>query len=120
VETDIFGEDISFETLRGKYVYMVNVASEDGTSMDNYEILEQLSKLRSDIFEIIIFPCNQFGNKEPRSDRDIAYFARKHGYRGMIMSKGDVNGVATRPTFQFLKTKSQKSHINGYIPSTYI
>ena len=113
METNIFGEEISFETLRGKYLFIINVASEDGNSKDNYQLLQQLSQLRSNYFEILIFPCNQFGDNEPRVDRDIAFFARKHGYRGLVMSKGDVNGVNTRPTFQFLKANSLKTHING-------
>lgn len=113
VEEDIHGEEISYEGLRGKYVYMINVASEDGNSKSSYQILKQLSQLRSDRFEIVIFPCNQFGDKEPRSERDIAYFARKHGYKGLIMSKGDVNGIHARQTFQWLKKYSMKTHIDG-------
>jgi glutathione peroxidase len=113
VEKDINGEEVLFESLRGKHVYMINVASEDGHSLGNYKILRDLSTLRSDMFEIIIFPCTQFGNKEPRTERDIAFFARKHGYRGIIMSKGDVNGVNARPAFQFFKSKSPKTHISG-------
>lgn len=94
-------------------MYMINVASEDGDSKDNYSILKNLSNLRSEIFEIIIFPCNQFGEKEPRANRDVAFFARKHGYRGIVMSKGDVNGVNTRPAIRYLKANSLKTHING-------
>lgn len=113
VEKDIYDKDFHFSTLRGKNVYMVNVASEDGDSTSNYQTLRQLSALRNDMFEIIIFPCNQFGEKEPRSQRDIAFFARKHGFRGVIMSKGDVNGVDTRPTFRYLKANSDNIHIDG-------
>ena len=113
VETDIFGEEVSFEKLRGKYVFLINVASEDGTSAENYMLLQKLSTLRSDVFEIMIFPCDQFGHKEPRSNVDIAVFARRKGFRGVVMSKGDVNGVSTRSAFQFLKGNSNKTHING-------
>lgn len=113
VEKNINEEDVGFESLRGKLVYMVNVASEDGHSKDNYYTLKQLSLLRNKHFEIVIFPCNQFGDKEPRSGRDVAFFARMHGYRGIIMSKGDVNGIDTRPAFRFLKANSSKKHING-------
>ena len=115
-EKDIYGQDVSFESLRGKLVFLINVASEDGHSKDNYQVLQQLSTLRSDQFEIVIFPCNQFGEKEPRADRDVAFFARKHGFRGVVLAKGDVNGVNTRPAFRFLKAHSEKTHINGYFP----
>lgn len=120
VEKDIYGQEVSFEIFRGKYVYMVNVASEDGNSYDNYNELQLLSSLRSDIFEIAIFPCNQFGHKEPRSDSEIVVFARQHGYRGIIMSKGDVNGVNTRPAFQYLKSNSDLTHVNGNFEGRYL
>mmetsp|Transcript_27613 Transcript_27613/g.46698 ORF Transcript_27613/g.46698 Transcript_27613/m.46698 type:complete len:131 (-) Transcript_27613:297-689(-) len=83
-------------------------------------ILQKLSALRNEMFEIIIFPCNQFGEKEPRSQRDIAFFARKHGFRGVILSKGDVNGVDTRPTFRFLKANSDNIHIDGNFEGRFL
>ena len=106
VEKDIYDKDFHFSTLRGKNVYIVNVASEDGDSSSNYQILQKISALRNEKFEVIIFPCNQFGEKEPRSQRDIAFFARKHGFRGVI-----------RPSFRYLKANTDNIHIDGCVPS---
>ena len=112
IEKDINGKDISFEQFRNKIVYIVNVASYCGYTNENYEILKSLSSLRSNKFEILIFPCNQFGAQEPGDANQITNFASSRGFNGIILSKGDVNGQNTRPTFQFLKQATGKNQIN--------
>ncbi|CAE7672495.1 CSA, partial [Symbiodinium microadriaticum] len=83
-----------------------------GYTKENYDILRDLSSIRSDSFEMLIFPCNQFGAQEPGDSMQISEFARGRGYSGIIMEKGDVNGVNARPTFKFLKSRSAKKAIN--------
>jgi glutathione peroxidase-family protein len=112
VEKDIDGNDIKFDRFRGKVVYIVNVASQCGYTAENYDLLRSLTSLRSHLFEILIFPCNQFGRQEPGSGADIRKFAYGHGFQGIIMEKGDVNGPNARPTFKFLKEKTSKKQIN--------
>lgn len=90
---------------------MYAVASHCGYTADNYNLLKKLSAYRSDQFEILIFPCNQFGLQEPGSPTDIEQFARGRGFEGIIMGKGDVNGNDVRPTFRFLKSKTPSKTI---------
>jgi glutathione peroxidase-family protein len=111
IEKDLNGQEINFEQFRGKIVYVVNVASQCGYTAENYEILKSLSPLRSNKFEILIFPCNQFGAQEPGNPYQISEFATSRGFNGIIMSKGDVNGPNTRPTFEFLKQTTTKKQI---------
>ena len=111
-ERDIYGNMIYFEQFRGKYVYIVNVASQCGYTADNYKLLQQLSQMRSDKFEILIFPCNQFGGQEPGDTDEISYFAQQFGYEGLVMEKGDVNGPNTGSTFTFLKRSTDKKRIS--------
>jgi glutathione peroxidase-family protein len=111
VETDMNGREINFEQFRGKIVYIVNVASQCGYTAENYELLKSLAPLRSNKFEILIFPCNQFGGQEPGNPYQISEFATSRGFSGLIMSKGDVNGPKTRPTFEFLKQTTSKKQI---------
>lgn len=48
---------------------IVNGASECGYTEHNYKQLVQLqSKYPSDIFNVLVFPCNQFGGQEPNPD----------------------------------------------------
>ncbi len=112
IEEDINGNQVNFQQFHGKVVYIVNVASQCGYTAENYDILKTLSPLRSNKFEILIFPCNQFGSQEPGNPYQITSFAQSHGYNGIIMSKGDVNGPNTRPTYQFLKQSTGKKQIN--------
>lgn len=59
VETDINGEDISFDSFRGSIVYIVNVASQCGYTAENYELLRNLQQYRSSGVIMVIAPCNQ-------------------------------------------------------------
>ena len=103
VDTDINGQQISFERFRGKVVLVVNVASYCGYTAENYDLFRSLRKYIDWGLEIVIFPCNQFGSQEPGSSADIVQFAKQQKFEGLIMSKADVNGPHTSPTFKFLK-----------------
>jgi glutathione peroxidase len=120
IEKDINGKEIKFEQFRNKIVYIVNVASYCGYTNENYDLLKSLSPLRSNKFEILILPCNQFGQQEPGDSNQITSFASSRGFNGIILSKGDVNGQNTRPTFQFLKQATGKKQINWYVSSALI
>lgn len=112
IEEDINGNIINYNQFKNKIIYIVNVASQCGYTNDNYNLLKSLSLLRSNKFEILIFPCNQFGQQESGNSNEISNFAYSKGFNGIIMSKGDVNGPNTRPTFLFLKQATSKKNIN--------
>ena len=55
-------------------------------------------------FEVLGFPCNQFGSQEPGSEADIQSFCDlQYGVRFPLFSKIDVNGPSTHPLYEFLK-----------------
>lgn len=64
-ERDIYGNLVYFDQFRGKNVFVVNVASQCGYTAENYKLLQVLSQMRSDKFEILIFPCNQVTHDRP-------------------------------------------------------
>lgn len=111
-ERDIYGNWVYFEQFRGKLVYIVNVASQCGYTAENYKLLQRLSQLRSEAFEVLVFPCDQFGGQEPGDAEEIAYFAQQYGFEGRVMAKGDVNGHNAGPTFTYLKSQTDKKHIS--------
>jgi glutathione peroxidase len=113
-EKDANGREINYSSFRGKVVYIVNVASQCGYTASNYATFRQLAQYRDDPdgLEILIFPCNQFGEQEPHNESIILQFAERQQFNGIVMSKADVNGPETRPTFRFLKSKTGKRHIN--------
>jgi hypothetical protein len=92
-QKDIDGNLIEFSQFKGKVLYIVNVASKCGYTESNYAQFKELASLRDKQFEIIIFPCDQFGSQEPGDGDEIKGFATQKGFEGIIMEKGGVEGT---------------------------
>ncbi|XP_015278761.1 PREDICTED: glutathione peroxidase 7 [Gekko japonicus] len=83
---------------------VVNVASECGYTDSHYKALQQLQReLGSYHFNVLAFPCNQFGQQEPDSNKEIESFARKtYGVSFPMFSKIAVKGTGANPAFKYL------------------
>ena len=112
VETDINNKEFLFEMLKGKVVYLVNVASHCGYTQENYQQLRDLGKFRGESFELVIAPSNQFGAQEPGDAVAISNFAKSQKFAGVVLEKSDVNGPSTRSSFLFLKSATQTPSIS--------
>ena len=101
------GEAISLADRLGKVVLVVNTASKCGFT-PQYEGLEALwRKYRERGFEVIAFPCNQFGKQEPGSADEIAQFCDVNfGLSFPLMGKVEVNGENADPLFDWLKVEA--------------
>jgi glutathione peroxidase len=99
----IDGKETSLETYKGKALLIVNVASKCGFT-PQYEGLEKLyQKYKSQGFEILGFPCNQFGGQEPGTEADIQSFCSlTYGVDFPMFSKVDVNGANADPLYKYL------------------
>jgi glutathione peroxidase len=86
----------------------VNVASKCGFTKQ-YTGLEALYKKHHDKgFEILGFPCNQFGGQEPGSEQEIEQFCELNfGVTFPLFSKVNVNGDNTHPLFAYLKKEAK-------------
>jgi len=74
VVKDMDGKDIKLSDYNGKVLLIVNVASECGYT-PQYERLEAIYKIYKDKgFEILAFPCNDFGGQEPGTNEEIKDF----------------------------------------------
>ncbi|VVB07668.1 unnamed protein product [Arabis nemorensis] len=102
---DAKGNDVDLSTYKGKVLLIVNVASQCGLTNSNYTELAQLyQKYKDHGFEILAFPCNQFGNQEPGSNEEIVQFAcTRFKAEYPIFDKVDVNGDKAAPIYKFLK-----------------
>jgi glutathione peroxidase len=100
------GKDISMETYRGKIILVVNTASKCGFT-PQYAGLEELNRKYSDKGLVVLgFPCNQFGNQEPGSEKEINDNCLvNYGVSFQMFSKVDVNGTNAHPLFNYLKDK---------------
>ena len=55
-------------------------------------------------FEILGFPCNQFGNQDPGSDDTIQEFCQlNYGVTFPVLGKTDVNGANAEPVWEWMK-----------------
>jgi len=72
------GDAVSLDKWKGKVVLIVNTASQCGFT-PQYAGLEALHKeLAPKGFEVLGFPCNQFGGQEPGDAKEIRSFCTDH------------------------------------------
>jgi len=92
------GEDVSLENFKGKVLLIVNTATRCGFT-PQYDELEALySKYNKDGFEVLDFPCNQFGNQAPESDDEIHTFCQlNYKVKFDQFAKVEVNGENAIP-----------------------
>lgn len=97
----------SLDTWRGKVLLIVNTASRCGFT-PQYEALEQLHRdYGARGFEVLAFPCNQFGAQEPGDAAEIAAFcSTSYDVTFPIFAKLDVNGPKADPLFERLKDEA--------------
>ena len=109
---DIEGKELPMSKYKGKVMLIVNTATHCGFT-PQYEGLEKLYKsYHSKGLEILDFPCNQFANQAPESNKEIASFCALH-YKTSFQTFGkiDVNGKYADPLFVYLK--KQKGGLLG-------
>ncbi|WP_294192578.1 glutathione peroxidase [uncultured Sphingomonas sp.] len=99
------GTPTSLDQWRGKVLLIVNTASKCGFT-PQYEGLEVLHReLGPRGFEVLAFPCNQFGAQEPGNATEIASFCSlTYDVTFPVFAKVDVNGAAADPLFDRLKS----------------
>ena len=101
------GEEQSLEHYRDKVLLIVNTASACGFT-PQYEGLEKIYRdLGGKGFEVLAFPCNQFGGQEPGSDQEIAAFCEtNYGVDFPMAAKVHVSGSKAHPLFAWLKEQA--------------
>ena len=99
----IRGDDCPLDGFGGKVCLVVNVASECGLT-PQYEGLQRLyEEYRARGFEILAFPCNQFGGQEPGGEAEISDFCEANFGVGFPMfGKIEVNGDGRHPLYAWL------------------
>jgi glutathione peroxidase len=100
----ITGETTSIGAYAGKALLIVNVASKCGFT-PQYKGLEELfRKFKDRGFEVLGFPCDQFGHQEPGNEAEIQNFcSTTYDVTFPMFSKIEVNGPQTHPLYQQLK-----------------
>ena len=108
------GKDFDLSSLRGKVSLVVNTATGCGFT-PQYEAIEQLyEKYHDRGFEVLDFPCNQFGHQAPGTDDDIHQFCTaKYKTKFDQFAKIDVNGENESQVFTILKEQQPIEEVKG-------
>lgn len=102
------GRKIGLDQFRGKVLLIVNTASKCGFTPQYAQLEEIYRRYKIDGFEVLGFPCNQFGNQEPGTAAEIASFCQcNYGISFPMFAKIDVNGQNAHPLYQYLKQTKQ-------------
>lgn len=97
------GGPAALSDYRGKALLIVNVASQCGLT-PQYSGLQQLHEDYGERgFEVLGFPCNQFGGQEPGSSDEITQFCEtNYGVSFPMFEKIEVNGAGRHPLYERL------------------
>ena len=100
------GNKVGLSQYKGNVLLVVNTATGCGFT-PQYEELEAMYRRHKGCgFEILDFPCDQFGHQAPGSDKEITEFCQmKFGTDFPQFKKCEVNGENALPLFQWLKSQ---------------
>ena len=97
------GKEIALDHYKGDVLLIVNTASKCGFTPQYKGLQELYSKYKDRGFEVLGFPCNQFGEQEPGDSSEIHNFCQKnYGVEFQMFEKIDVNGKNAHPLYKFL------------------
>ncbi|MCC1496034.1 glutathione peroxidase [Alcanivorax sp. 1008] len=104
---DIAGKDVDLSQYRGKVLLIVNTASKCGFTPQYKGLQAVFEKYRERGFEVLGFPCNQFGHQEPGDEAQISEFCELNfGVDFPLFGKIDVNGDDAHPLYRHLKDEA--------------
>ncbi|MBQ9651571.1 MAG: cation transporter [Prevotella sp.] len=103
---DASGQDLSLSNYSGKVLLIVNTATRCGFTPQYKELEALYEKYNAQGFEILDFPCNQFGEQAPGTIQEIHEFCTANfDIRFQQFEKIDVNGPDESPLFTYLKSQ---------------
>jgi glutathione peroxidase len=113
---DIDGKDVDLSSYSGKVLVIVNTASQCGLT-PQYKDLEAIyEKYKSQGFEVLAFPANEFGSQEPGSNEEIKTFcSSKYNVSFPLFSKIVVKGKGIHPLYDFLTSDATNPKFAGEI-----
>ncbi|MBQ8431276.1 MAG: glutathione peroxidase [Clostridia bacterium] len=106
------GSELSLETYKGKVLLVVNTATGCGFTPQYQELQQLYEEFSAQGFEILDFPCNQFGAQAPGDNEEIHSFCTgRFGITFPQFAKIDVNGENAAPLYQWL---TQNTEFGGF------
>lgn len=99
-------QPLPLSKYRGKVVLIVNTASKCGFTFQYQELQRLYDKYGTKGFEVLDFPCNQFGGQSPESDEETTEFCQlNYGTTFAQLQQIEVNGENESPLYTWLKSE---------------
>ena len=106
VKNDV-GQEIPLSDYKGKVLLIVNTATRCGFTPQYKELEPLYQKYQAQGFEILDFPCNQFGQQAPGTIQEIHQFCTANfNIHFPQFDKIDVNGENAHPLYTWLKAQA--------------
>lgn len=100
------GKTIKLKKYKDKVLLIVNTATHCGFTPQYADLQRLYEQYRGQGFEILDFPCNQFGYQAPGSYKAIhAYCTATYGITFPQFQKIEVNGKYASPLYVYLKAQ---------------
>lgn len=104
---DMNNKKVNLSDYNGKVLLIVNVASECGYTRQYAGFQEIYEKYHPQGFEILAFPCNDFGGQEPGTNEQIQNFcSSKFGVTFKLFDKVKILGNDKSPLYARLTNNS--------------
>ncbi|MFT4071150.1 MAG: glutathione peroxidase [Dysgonamonadaceae bacterium] len=105
---DNHNANIPLSEYKGKVLLIVNTATACGFTPQYKDLQDLYLKYKDKGFEILDFPCNQFGKQAPGSNDEITTFCEmKYKTSFSRFAKIDVNGKNADPVYTYLKKEKR-------------
>lgn len=113
--TTIEGKEFRFSSLKGKKVLIVNTASECALTPQYKKLQELYEEYGGDDFEIVAFPCNDFGKQEPGTNEQIREFCSHYNISFQLMEKIPVKGENAHPVYKWLTSSEENGTLDAKV-----
>ncbi|KAJ8901223.1 hypothetical protein NDN08_007072 [Rhodosorus marinus] len=106
------GQKVEMNKYRGKVVLVINVTPYCALLTPQCEeLLSLYDKYSGKGFEVLAYPCDQFGQQEPSDYEDTCKIAReRYGAKFSIFDEVNVNPPNVDNVYKFLKSTNPESH----------
>jgi glutathione peroxidase len=118
--TTIDGKEFDFSTLKGKKVLIVNTATECSLAPQFKKLQELYEEYGGEDFEIIAFPCNDFGKQEPgKNDEIYDVCTKKYAVTFQMMEKISIKGNNPHPIYKWLTSSEENGTLEAKVTWNY-
>jgi glutathione peroxidase len=116
----IGSKEFDFSILKGKKVLIVNIATKCSLAPQLKKLQELYEEYGGDDFEIIGFPCNDFGKQEP-GDNEAIYdvCTKKYAITFPLMEKIRIKGENPHPIYKWLTSNKENGTLEAKVTWNY-